>query len=346
MTDDQVVIVDAKGTRHVFPAGMDPKKAAEIVRAQGDGRQSMLAPDLGRNQAGRMDTFGEAPIDNATGKPGKVKAPKPPRGVMAPLLALASGILTRGASLPESIAAGAFGGGMGNMAEAKLRGEPIEPVSVLEDMTTQGAISGAGPVVKLGGKGFEAAGNLLSKFTAGKGTQAVAGLGGYAATSALPSYARVGVGAAAAKAAPPVIERGVQLGGRVARGVGEGLQEASAAESGMSVGAKAARPGQVRVVQNMPGYDKILRNPGAPDASIEAVVGGTRAAMVPQSIRKMQMLANTLRGFGAQDRSTAAPDAHAELHKVGDIVIHNGVSRRVEEVSPDGQQLRLGAIVK
>lgn len=35
MSADELVIVDALGNEHVFPAGMDPKKAAAIVQAQG-----------------------------------------------------------------------------------------------------------------------------------------------------------------------------------------------------------------------------------------------------------------------------------------------------------------------
>lgn len=165
----EVVIVGADGTEHVFPSGFDPKRAASIVRQSAE--PSPAQTDAAPTMTGPM-TFGSA----VRSIPGRLKAglmtaletAVPPVGLyrhpeMLPLVgAEAATLATGGAAaglLPSAAAAalgGAGGSGLSSMIEA-WKGSPNAPTSaadvgtrMAEQGAVQGVLQGGGQLVQSG----------------------------------------------------------------------------------------------------------------------------------------------------------------------------------------------------
>lgn len=165
MTDEQpdVVIVGEDGTRHRFPGGFDPQKAAAIVRGGAPPEQATQATPPARD--GRA-VLGDAVVNFGKGLFRTVR--DHPVESAATAGAIAAVPLTGGTSLlPMAAAAGlggAGGAGLGLIAKA-ARGDadtPPTPMGVLTKMGTEGATqaameAGGGAV----GKGLEMAGRGL-----------------------------------------------------------------------------------------------------------------------------------------------------------------------------------------
>lgn len=170
MTDDEqqqpsVVIVGDDGTRHRFPPGFDPQKAAEIVRG---GTQTQAAPQAAAPTDARdgRAVLGDAVVN--FGKNVLRKIVDHPVESAATAGAIAAVPLTGGTSLiPMAAAAGlggAGGAGLGLIAKA-ARGDADTPptaMGVLSRIGEEGAIqAGMEMGGGLAGKGLEAAGRGL-----------------------------------------------------------------------------------------------------------------------------------------------------------------------------------------
>jgi hypothetical protein len=163
MSDEQeVIIVDGKGTEHVFPAGFDPKRAAAIVRQA----TSVSSPAPEAKPAGDLGRFGGYKmIGDAVMSAGKAALDHPVQS-----LAMLGGALGVGATAPVSIPAGmaaaglgaAGGAALGSIRNAMTGGTngPTTASGVAKTMAAEGAAgaigqgigAGAAKIANIGGK--------------------------------------------------------------------------------------------------------------------------------------------------------------------------------------------------
>jgi hypothetical protein len=147
----EVVIVDAHGTEHVFPPGFNPMHAAAIVRNGGSSAlptKPVSAEDF--VPQGDLGQFaGYKRIGDAVIGAGKAALDHPVQS-LATVGALAAVPLTGGASLlPAAAAAGlgaAGGAGLGSIVNAARGGDngPTTAGGVARTMATEGALGAAG----------------------------------------------------------------------------------------------------------------------------------------------------------------------------------------------------------
>lgn len=132
MDQDEVVIIGADGTEHVFPAGFDPKKAAEIVRT---GSGIALAPSHGHEPS-------PAPIVGGGGR-GTGFDPRQAKqnfGIAAPMIGGATGGLLGGP------AGAALGGMAGQAVQAASEDRGPGAGELLKAGTINAATEAVGPI--------------------------------------------------------------------------------------------------------------------------------------------------------------------------------------------------------
>lgn len=253
--DDQgqsVVIIDDQKNRHVFPAGFDPQKAADIVR------RGFTAPT------------------GSDGQPNKMNLPHPPDGVMAPIAGMATALIPE-IGLPLRAIAALTAGAGARGVERSLHGESFDPTDMAASGLEQAAITGAPKVAGwLGGKA-STIGDAASAYKPGLLGKSVIGAGTMAATEAtgLPWYVRAPIAGVAAKQGP-------QLAGNALSAAGDDLANASASTTGQAVSNVEA-----------PFLDASF-SPG------KTIVPGSRVPALPDALRKLQILYQSL--FGQRDK--------------------------------------------
>lgn len=306
MSDEQgVVIVGKDGTEHHFPAGMDPQKAAAIVR--GDAME-MPAQDLGTGRKNLMDTF-SMPIDKTTGKPFRAKAFAPPRGVVAPLAGMGAALATGGLSIPLQAAITALVGAGAEGVDAKMHGEELDPTSMAVAGGTQAAFTGAGPTVaKWTGNAASQAGQLMQKFRPKIGGR-LGIMGAVEAAAHAAGVPPIVAGSVAQAVVPPTV-RGA---GRVVEGVGNGLMDAATAKAVQGMGRTA---------------DGVV-------PAIERIVPGSRVSAVPDALRKLQILYRALTAAPLRDAADE-PQAAMLSHQTVPMVPSGDASMASKRKLPAG----------
>jgi hypothetical protein len=271
MTDDTFVIVDANNDEHEFPVGMDPKKAAEIVRQRTaplrpatrpsgpapfpgilakqdtqDSPRAAIAKDLARTGVATAKGMLESPIDLVTGTYGMVRHP-----------------IDTGNALIE----GAFGAVGDPVGTARRVGQAVS------DPETGGRIIGGlllptpkvgGRVAQGTGKATQAVGRGMEIAGESRAVKNASRMGGFGAGLALGAGGHV-VPALAAGVAAEGLPGGLRIVGRTARKLGETIEDASARYRGV--------PKPVRIVAKAAEEDAAaaaealrLKNRGAANA--------------------------------------------------------------------------------
>lgn len=212
-----------------------------------------------------MDMF--KPTDPNTGAGLRTPIPKNAPRVLGTMAGLASQFIP-GLGLAGRVAAGTLTGAVGEGVDEAVRGEPLS----LGNMATEGAEQGVIGSTEGLGKGLKIIGSKMHGFNAGPLTKAATGIAGGAAAHAVgvPSLESAAIGGAAAKYGGPAVENAVNSTGYRLHQAGEAIDGARTA------GTNASGLGN-------------------------ATVKGSRAPMLPDALRRIQLLVRALTNQHDQD---------------------------------------------
>jgi hypothetical protein len=268
-------VTTPNGKAIVVPDDFTPEEELAAVEAE-DARDEKPSGQIKLRSWSDMLNM---PIDTSTGKAFRAKMPTPPRGTLPVLAGMGAALATGGMSIPLQAAISGLAGAGGEGAEQALRGEQLDPVRMAGEGAIQ-SVAGAAPLAaKPIGRTVAKAGRAMSKFVPGWGTKGLIAGSAWGAASVLPPGLREGTAALATKALTPVAKNAVRASGGAVEDAGRAVSKSATQMTGQAA------------VKRAP-----VRMPNGRMSSGGVVVPDSRVPMLPDAIRKIQLLYRLITG--------------------------------------------------